>query len=444
MQQQPRLPLWFLVLNWALILTAFVLGSYLGGLRSNVLPEPQQSALEIVYKQVLESHIEPPDENELLERAISGMVDGLDQYSRYIPPADVATYDENSTGNYQGIGAKMVAHGDAIIIHYPFPGSPAEKSGLLPGDRVTAVDGTQLADEEARRNVVNLVRGPADTTVTLSIDRDGQPIELEVPRGSVQRPCVKWAHFLDPDKGLGYLHLTGFHPTSGPQVIAAIESLEEEGTLRGLILDLRHDGGGSLDQCLDIGRAFLPSGIIATQKRRSGADIIYKTDPAKCRWPDLPLVVLVNENSASASEVLSGALQDHKRAVIVGKRTHGKGYVNTVYSWENREFKLKLTTGSYRTPNGRNIERNQATKVTSADKDEGGILPDVKVDVTREQQQYIFGVLHNSIEPPKQFRDEYAAVAKRYEFPVEQPPQADKDPQFAAAVEALQKTIDDQ
>tara|TARA_R110002094_G_scaffold14667_17_gene25680 strand:- start:52 stop:1386 length:1335 start_codon:yes stop_codon:yes gene_type:complete len=444
MQQQPRLPLWFLVVNWALILSAFILGSYLGSQRVNSLPDPQRSALEIVYQQVLDSHIEPPDEHELLERAISGMVDGLDEYSRYIPPADVATYDEHSTGNYQGIGAKMVTHEDVVVVHYPFPGSPAEKAGLLPGDRVVAVDGTQLSDADTRRNVVNLVRGPANTNVVLSIERDGEQLDVEVPRGSVQRPCVKWAHFIDSDKGLGYLHLTGFHPTAGPQVLAAIEALEQEGTLNGLILDLRFDGGGSLDQCLDIGRAFLPSGIIATQKRRSGDDIVYRTDPSMCRWPDLPLVVLVNENSASASEVLSGALQDHGRAIIVGKRTHGKGYVNTVYSWENRDFKLKLTTGSYRTPNGRNIERNQATKVTTANKDEGGIIPDITVDTTREQQQYIFNVLHNSIEPPKQFRESYAAVAKRYEFPVEQPPQADRDPQFAAAVTALKKRIDDQ
>jgi len=444
MQQQPRLPLWFLILNWALILTAFILGSYLGGLRSNILPEPQQSALEIVYQEVLNSHIEPPDEHELLERAISGMVDGLDEYSRYIPPAEVATYDERSTGNYQGIGAKMVTHDDEVVIHYPFPGSPAEKAGILPGDRVVAVDGTKLTATETSRDVVNLVRGPANTTVTLSIDRDGKQIELKVPRGSVQRPCVKWAHFIDFDKGLGYLHLTGFHPTSGPQIIAAVKSLEQQGQLRGLILDLRYDGGGSLEQCLDIARTFLPTGIIATQKRRSGKDIVYRTEPSKCLWPDLPLVVLVNENSASASEVLSGALQDHERAVIVGKRTHGKGYVNTIYRWEGREFKLKLTTGSYRTPNGRNIERNQATKVTSADKDEGGILPDITVEVDKEQEQYIYGVLYSSIEPPKQFRDEYAAVAERYGFDVEQPPQTDKDPQLAAALAALQKQIDGQ
>lgn len=442
MQQQPRLPLWFLVVNWALILSAFVLGSYLAGQRNDVLPEPQRFALERVYEQILESHIEPPAADELLERAISGMADGLDRYSKYIPPAKLATYDENSTGNYQGIGAKMVTHGDDVVIHYPFPESPAEKAGIRPGDQVVAVDDTELADAETRNNVVSLVRGPADTEVRLGILRDGERLEITVPRGTVQRPCVKWTHYVDRDHGLGYLYLTDFHPTSTAQVLAAVEELQAEGDLRGLILDLRFDGGGSLDQCLDIGRTFLPTGILATQKRRNQEDIVYRTEPEKCRWPDLPLVVLVNETSASASEVLSGALQDHERAVIVGKRTFGKGYVNTVYRWGERDFKLKLTTGSYRTPNGRNIERNQTTQVTSADKDEGGIVPNVEVDASKDELRYIYDVLQNAIEPPKQFRDAYAAVAEKYDFEVEQPPRTDKDPQLKAAVAELQKLVD--
>src|SRR5690606_11815307 len=158
-----------------------------------------------------------------------------------------------------------------------------------------------------------------------------------------------------------------------------------------------------------------------------------RTIERECRWPNLPLVVLINEGSASASEVLAGALQDHKRAVIVGMRSHGKGYVNTVYSWKDHDFKLKLTTGSYRTPNGRNIERNQSTKGTEAHKDEGGIAPDIEVSTTPEQLQVIAQVLRNSIEPPKQFKASYAELAKKYGFEVEQPPQAATDPQCAAA-----------
>ena len=443
MQQQRRLPLWFLVVNWALILSAFIFGTYLGGRRNGTLPDPQRSALEIVFHEVLASHIEPPDEHELLERAIAGMVDNLDEYSHYYPPEDVPSYDERSSGNYEGIGAKMVTHEDVVVVHYPFPGGPAEAAGVLPGDILRAVDGTELSTPETRSNAVNLVRGPADSTVTLSVERDGKRLDLQVPRSSVQRPCVKWVHYLDAEQGLGYLHLADFHPTAAAQVEQAIEALQQERTLRGLILDLRFDGGGSLDQCLTIANRFLPTGIIATQKRRNGPDEVYRTNPSECRWPDLPLVLLINEGSASASEVLAGALQDHKRALVVGMRSHGKGYVNTVYSWKNHDFKLKLTTGSYRTPNGRNIERNQSTKVTEAHKDEGGIAPDLEVPVTKEQLQTIALVLRSSIEPPKQFREAYANVAKQYGFEVEQPPQAAKDPQFAAAIEALQKRIAD-
>jgi carboxyl-terminal processing protease len=442
MQQQPRLPLWFLVVNWALILSAFIIGTYLGRHNHATLPEPQQSAFELVFGEVLKSHIEPPNEHELMERAIAGMVDSLDKYSHYYPPADVPRYDESSSGHYEGIGAKIVTHEDQIVVHYPFPKGPAAAAGLLPGDILRAVDGTSLADPEVRAKAVELVRGPADSIVTLLVDRNGNAIEIKIRRGSMERPCVKWAHYLDPEQGLGYLHLTGFFPTASSEITHAIQSLEQDGNLRGLILDLRFNGGGSLDECLSIARRFLPTGIIATQKRRNAEDVVYDTIAAECLWPNLPLVLLINENSASASEVLAGALQDHQRANIVGIRSYGKGYVNTVYSWGEYKFKLKLSTGSYRTPNGRNIERNLTTKVTEANKDEGGIAPDVEAKLTAQQQQVCYQLLQEAIEPPPQFRAGYAKVAERYGFAVEQPPQATADPQLAAAIAALQKRID--
>jgi len=441
MQQQPRLPVWFLVANWVLILFAFAMGTYLGSSRGITLPEEQRSALEIVYNEVLQSHIEPPEGPELLERAIEGMVRGLDEYSRYIPPSEVAVYDERSSGNYEGIGAKIVTHGDEVVLHYPFPGGPAAEAGLRPGDRVVAVDGTPLDDPEVRTNVVDLVRGPADSSVRLRILRDGAEQVIEVPRGSVQRPCVKWAEMIDPKAGLGYVYLTDFHPTAATQLFDAIDSLQADGQLRGLILDLRGDGGGSLEQCLAIARAFIPSGIIATQKRRAGEDKVYRTKPEECRWPDLPLAVLVDAGSASASEVLAGALQDHERAVIIGVRTHGKGYVNTVYSWKDHDFKLKLTTGSYRTPSGRNIERNHSTYTTPADKEKGGIFPDVEAKVTPQERQDIMKTLRVALEPPRQFRDAYKAVAEKYGFEVEAPPKPSDDPQLRAAIEALKERL---
>jgi carboxyl-terminal processing protease len=441
MSQQPRLPLWFLVVNWALILAAFAIGTYLGSSRSVHLPDPQRSALELVYHEVLQSYIEQQDEHELLERAIAGMVDGLDDYSRYIPPQKVAAYDESSSGHYQGIGAVMTALEDQVVLHFPFDGSPAEQAGLLPGDVIVAVDGKTLDDAESRQNVHQLVRGEAGTTVALTVRRGERQLQVEVERGDVQRPCVKWTHFVDEAQGLGYLYLSDFHPTAGKQLFDAVRALEKQRELRGLIVDLRFDGGGSLDQCLAIARGFLREGVIATQHRRKGKDEVYEARPKEVKWPDLPLVLLVNEQSASASEVLSGALQDHRRAVVVGVRTHGKGYVNTVYSWTDHDFKLKLTTGSYRTPNGRNIERNHATDGNPADKEKGGILPDVEVAVSHEDNVRLYAALH-ATEVPDAYREGFQAVAERHDLAVAAPLKPDQDPQLQAALEALRKQLD--
>lgn len=440
MQQQPRLPLWFLVANWVLIVAAFATGIYLGRARADRLPEPQRSALEIVYNEVLESYIEPIDERELLERAIAGMVDGLDEYSRYIPPSNVAGFDESSSGNYSGIGAVITALGDEVVVHFPFEDSPAEAAGLLPGDVVLAVDDEAVDTAAERADISRLVRGAAGSEVRLTVRRGAEQLTLTVTRGDVQRPCVKWTHYADEEAGLGYVYLADFHPTAAPQLFAAIRSLEQQRDLRGLVLDLRFDGGGSLDQCLAIARGFLDGGVIATQHRRSGGDEVYEAKPGEALWPDLPLVLLVNEQSASASEVLAGALQDHARAAVVGARTHGKGYVNTVYSWQDRDFKLKLTTGSYRTPSGRNIERNHATDGNPADRDNGGVPPDVAVPVDEDARSALYGRLHQIQVPPRHL-DAFRALAAARGLEVAAPPDPGADRQLAAALERLRAAL---
>lgn len=438
MQQQPRLPLWFLVANWVLVVAAFAAGVHLGRARASELPEPQRTALEIVYHEVLASYIEPVDEHELVERAIAGMVDGLDDYSRYIPPTRVAGFDESSSGNYSGVGAVITELGDEVVVHFPFEDSPAERAGLLPGDVILAVDGEVVDTAAERRDIAALVRGRADTVVRLSIRRGDEERTLEVTRGDVQRPCVKWAHYADADAGLGYVYLADFHPTAAAQLSEAIRSLEAARTLRGLVLDLRFDGGGSLEQCLEIARLFLSGGVIATQHRRNGDDEVYEAAPGGARWPDLPLVLLVNEQSASASEVLAGALQDHDRAVVVGARTHGKGYVNTVYSWKDQDFKLKLTTGSYRTPSGRNIERNHATGDNPADPENGGIAPDVAAPVDEATNSRLYRSLHETPVPDR-YATAFARLAARHGLDVPSPPRAADDPQLEAALEQLRR-----
>lgn len=439
MQQQPRLPLWFLLVNWALIVGAFVLGLLVGGRGTSFLPEPQRAAFEMVQREILKSHVSPPTPNELIENALVGMVGELDPYSRYVPPRELAKYLEQNTGNYQGIGCEVRYTADAAVLFFPMPGSPAEKAGVQPGDLLVAVDGKELASDELRRRAAEFIRGPADSEVRLRVRRGDATRELVARRAEVNKPCVRWTQWLDREQGLGYLHLSDFHPTCEQQVLDAIAGLERERPLRGLVFDLRFDGGGNLDQCIEIARAFVPSGVIVQQKQRG--DVVTETHsaaPAKCRYGALPLVVLLNEHSASASEVLAGALQDHQRAAIVGVRSYGKGYVNTVYTWKDHDFRLKLTTGRYVTPNGRDIERH-FHKGTAADA-AGGIAPDVEVKVDAAAKEVLHRALAESPVPPAH-REAVATVAQQHGLPFPEGPTVAKDPQLAQALTTLRERV---
>lgn len=445
MEQQPRLPLWFLVANWALIAGAFFLGVRLGERTEPparlvaTLPQAQLEALAIVHREILQSHVDPQEATALLENAIKGMVGSLDPYSRYVPPTDVPAYEEDNTGHYEGIGADFGTHGQDVVLHFPFPDGPAARAGLQPGDVLLAVNDTSLTDAEARAKVVELVRGPSGSELRLRLRRGDQaPFDVVLQRGDVQRPCVKWSHRVPGHDSLGYLYLSDFHPGAAAQLAAAIDALQQLGPLRGLVLDLRWNGGGSLDECVAIARTFVPSGLIVSQTRR-GTEVVerHEAKPELCRFAELPLVVLVNERSASASEVLAGALQDHGRAAIVGQRTHGKAYVNTVYTWKDQPFRLKLTTGKYRTPNGRDIERHHHAQVPT-DADAGGITPDVVVAMSAEQKNVTLAGLR-ATEPPAVYRDAFVAVAQRLGLKVPTAPDATADPQLAGAVRSLQQ-----
>ena len=440
MEQQPRLPLWFLVMNWVLIAGAFVLGTILGRSQGNPLPQPQRTALELVYQQVMSSHVDVQDGHELLERAIAGMVKGLDPYSTYVPPRDAARYDESNSGHYQGVGAEMAAHGDTVVVHFPFAGGPADRAGLLPGDLLRSVDDTTLDTAEKRERAAEFVRGPADTDVRLGIERDGQRLDLLVRRDDVQRPCVRWAHLLDAEARLGYVYVADFHPGARDQLQRAIEALQAFGDLRGLVIDLRYDGGGLLDECIGITNLFLRSGTIVTQKRRNQEVLDHRVaKPEACRFPELPLVVLVSAESASASEVLTGALQDHGRALVVGEHTFGKGLVNTVYSWKGYDFRLKLTTGSYRTPNDRDIEGHHQAAGAGSEK-KGGIEPDVPVAMPHADKLRIHALLEGN-EVPERHRARNAAAAAKYGFQVPTPPAPATDAQLRQALQSLRERV---
>jgi carboxyl-terminal processing protease len=450
MEQQPRLPLWFFAVNCAVVLLAFVLGHQLAGWSRPKLPNPQSQAFDLVYQEILKSHVDVQDGAALLDRAIAAMA-RVDDYSLYVPPRELERYEESSTGRYEGIGVLQQMHGEALVVHFPFPGSPADRAGLRPGDCIVAVDGTPVASfpaEQRNAKVRELVRGPADSAVTLRVRRDDAEFDLAVRRGAVQRPAVKWVHLLSPGGRLGYLHLSDFHGGAAAEVLAAIDQLAADGPLRGLVLDLRHNLGGSLDECVRLARAFQPSGTIVSTRRRDQVLTTLAADPSQCRHAQLPLVLLVNHESASASEVLAGCLQDHGRAALVGTRTFGKGFVNTVYTWGSLPFRLKLTTAHYYTPNGRNIDgtaqrrRNGSSAANGeAPPAAGGIAPDFEVPASEAERLAIATTLAE-IEPPAAHLPALAKAAAVHSFAVPMPPQATTDPQLAKALEVLAARAD--
>jgi carboxyl-terminal processing protease len=451
MDRPARLPWWFLIANWSLTAAALFLGVKIGerlafptGLVGE-LPKAQLEALAIVCREVRKSHVDPHDGDALLEAAIGGMVRALDPYSRYVPPAEVADYEEQNTGAYVGIGADFRPHGDDVVLRFPLAGGPADRAGLQPGDVLLAVDDVALATPELRARFAERVRGAAGTTVRLRLRRGDDEFEVALARGEVHRPCVAWAHRLPGEDALGYLHVTDFQPDAAEEAIAAIDALLADGPLRGLLIDLRGNGGGSLDACVELARAFVPSGLIVSQARR-GSEVVerYEAKPERCRFPTVPIALLVDADSASASEVLAGALQDHGRAVVVGERTHGKGCVNTIYAWQDRPFRLKLTTGRYRTPNGRDIERRLRADDAGGDETAaagdgdaaGGIAPDVAASLPAERRAPVRAALRQP-EPPLAHRAAVAALCQGRGERAPAPPRAGDDPQLAAAIAAL-------
>lgn len=451
MSQQQRLPLWFLVVNWALLVIAFVSGALLGSRnRAPDLPEPQATALARIHAEILRSHVDEQDGQALVDRAIAAMVDNLDEYSKYVPPAELARYLEHSTGRYEGVGMLLTQQGEELVALFPFAGSAAERAGLRPGDRILAIDGKPVAElplENRSTAATERVRGLAGTTVQLRIGRGDERLDVTVERAPVQRQVVKWVHRPDAEAGIGYLYLSDFHPGAKAAVQAALTGLTAQAPLRALILDLRFNGGGSLDECVAIARLFVREGTIVSMRRRDEMLEEYKADARQCTYPELPLVVLVNGHSASASEVLAGALQDHGRATIVGTRSYGKGFVNTVYSWPDLPLRLKLTTAHYYTPKGRNIDRphhqhpdgQPAGPAPTAD-DTGGIHPDVPIEVAKEQFVATMRQLDAS-EVPEAHREAFAAVARQFDLPVPGPLQPAADAQLAAALQAAKDRL---
>ncbi len=291
----------------------------------------------------------------IYDGAIPGMLHVLDPHSQFFDPQQYALFEEEQEGRYYGVGMVVQQRDNQTVVQAPFVNSPAYKAGIRPGDIILKVDGKTCTGLTTTQ-VANLLKGPKGTPVHISLGREGwaKPIEVTIVRAEIPRPAVEYAAMVRP--GIGYVHVTTFNDTTDSDVENALEKLGYP-DLNGLIIDLRDNGGGLLNQSVGMADMFLDKGqLVVSHRGRSSPERRYYAVQGN-HGADVPLVVLMNGASASASEIFAGAMQDHDRAMVVGATSFGKGLVGTEYPLSYKTA-LLLITARYYTPSGRSIQRS--------------------------------------------------------------------------------------
>ncbi|WP_455048623.1 S41 family peptidase [Mitsuokella sp.] len=300
------------------------------------------------------------DETKLMDGAISGMVQSLgDPHSIYMNADTFEQLKEHTEGEFGGIGVTMGFKDNKVTIISVLDDTPGQKVGLQAGDEITAVDGTPVTEMQPEEVAMH-IRGEVGTEVTLSISRDGQTQDYKITRATIKLDTAKGVMLGD---GMGYIRIASFSENTGKEFKAAYESLEQQG-MKGLIIDLRENPGGLVTSCVDIANMVVPKGPIVSVVERDGSKEVHESNLEESKYP---IVVLIDGNSASASEILAGALQDTGAATLVGTKSYGKGSVQVVVPMHHNDG-LKLTIAKYYTPNGRCIDGT-------------GIEPDVEVEM---------------------------------------------------------------
>jgi len=309
-----------------------------------------------VYDEVERNFADPVSPDKAIYKgAIPSMLRTLDPHSNFFDPKDLEALREDQRGHYYGVGMSVQGRNGKTIVMAPFVGSPAYKAGLRPGDVITNVNDKATEGLDSTK-VADLLKGPKGTPVQITVAREGadKPIVFNIIRDEINRKSVPDAFLLKP--GVGYVFLEQFNETTSHEMEEALKAMDED-NLKGLVLDLRGNPGGLLNEAVAVGDHFLPKGdVIVSHKGRASAEHVYTARNGN-HGRDYPIVVLVNRTSASAAEIVSGALQDHDRAWIVGDNTFGKGLVQTVYPLVY-DTGLALTTAKYYTPSGRLIQRD--------------------------------------------------------------------------------------
>jgi len=401
----------------------------------------QLDLLVEVRHELVNSYVEEPDQLELIESAVQGMVDSLeDPYTVFVPSENYKQFSDQITGSFSGIGAEIDMLDGRPRIVTPLEDSPAWKAGIMAGDIILDVDG-ETTQDLTQREVISRIKGEVGTDVILTVRREtGEELDITITRAKINLQTVRGARrqadmtydfMLDPVSKVGYVRLSQFTNVTAEELRKALTTLHEQDA-QGLIIDVRFDPGGLLDAAVEICDMFLTEGqrIVSTKGRKT-PEVVYDST-ADTIMPDIPIVILANEGSASASEVLTGALSDNDRALFVGTRTFGKGSVQHVRELQSGLGALKLTGAYYYLPSGRNIHKKPDAEVWGVDPDEGAYVPmnyeeyEAMLTTRRDSDAIRNG---GSDASPESITPEYVKEQM-------------KDPQLAAALTAILGKLD--
>ena len=324
-----------------------------------------------VLRQVENSYVEPQDSQKLIYGAIKGMIQSLDPHSSFMTKEEYKELMTETKGSFSGIGIEITIKDKILTVVSPIEGTPADKAGMKAGDKIIKVEGESTQDMGIME-AVKKIRGPEGSKVNLTIVREGmdKPLELSITRGVIPLKSVRH-YVLSP--GIGYVRISNFQSNTSKDLSAALEILDKDGMLKGLIIDLRNNPGGLLSQAIEVSEQFLNSGVIVSTKGRESSHNITAKAHKNKKDSEYPIIVLVNGGSASAAEIVAGALQDNKKAIILGSRTFGKGSVQSILRLSDGSG-LRLTTARYYTPSGKSIQSS-------------GITPDIEMPFVATEEK---------------------------------------------------------
>lgn len=393
--------------------------------------------------QISRNYVDQVSREELIEAAIEGVIKKLDPYSDYIPQRDIDGFRKNIDSKFGGIGVQIHERNGRVYVVAPLFGTPAYDAGIFSGDEILEVDGQPVVKRSVD-DVTAMMKGEIGTEVSLKLRRKGtkEPLSFDVVRDIITMETVmgyernaddSWNFWLDAENGLAYIHISSFGQNTARELQAVLANLQTprensvESPLRGLILDLRFNPGGLFPIAIEICDMFVDDGVIVSTKGRNTKDRSWSASREKTLC-DVPMVVLVNHYSASASEVVSACLQDHDRAIIVGQRTWGKGSVQNVMELEDGNSALKLTTAGYIRPNGKNIHRAP----DAPESEEWGVSPREEHDVPMADE-----LLMRLIEDQRQRQE-----LRTHRTENRPRPKGFQDPQLLVALDVLSDVLD--